>query len=123
MKTINTEFTDKPIFPNVKVKYGTSDMELTTYLRKEKDGKWYVQKISERFDFGKFKYNSADVDNVYQRFIKSCYIVSVLGIVDPKLFLPDYNGEMKPAFTPDESTLTEAERLSNILKNQLQPKE
>lgn len=76
--------------------------------------KWFLSQVGEttKCDMGK---ETQALNDAMGRFIKNCYVLMTVGF--PGQSVVDKDGN--PLFTPDESQISEKERMKNILKKEI----
>jgi hypothetical protein len=96
------------LYPEIAVEQLGNKLKISTTLRKERGGKWYL------WNFTRFIYVGKDYEEVKARQIaslhKEVYYILIFGHVAPKLV----DGKGEPLFKEDPSQKSETERLTEL---------
>ena len=96
----------RPIWPDVATMDRDLDQGLTTFIRKNHEGVWYLCQVT-KFWRGEGAYGRQH----YLSFIHDVYAQMVIGLVDPNLVFPD--GSYAHIKDPDQRD--EVERLMRLM--------
>ena len=103
-----------PIYPKVRIETWGRETGITTQIRLEHKGKWYLTRVTDIVSTA----GSMDKDHLYYRFHSSVYYMQVLGEVNPDIVIPKNELMGTPeqkVFELDEDQRSEIDRLKEML--------
>jgi hypothetical protein len=96
-------------YPKIEVIRNEDRLVLSTVLRKEHDGKWYLWNFVKRF--AKISPSNESIQREIDLFHHEVYAVIIRGKVNPSLVFDDG----RSVFEEDRNQISEADRIKDIL--------
>jgi hypothetical protein len=97
----------KYIYPEIEIIESEAITKMTTAIRKEYKGKWYLWEMIT-------SYRNGNKAKMLRSFHKEAYFIIISGVID--LTLTDANGQ--PYYKEDENQISEIDRVRSLISKQ-----